>query len=114
MDHPLALDLFQYLEDMGIGIIHTSPGNFSAYQDREFIAILGGPDAYEGIGEVVQGILTEEEQEAVREPGGRRMYVKTNVWVEGQVVFVIAGSDRFETQRAHMENKATLASSISF
>jgi hypothetical protein len=112
IDYPLASDFFEFLIDRGIGIVYTSAVNFSQYDNERFIAILGGPDAYEGVGEVVQEVLVADEQDELRTTGNRRMYVKTNVWTGGQVVFVIAGSDRFETQKAHITDRMNLVSSL--
>lgn len=50
-------------------------------------------------------MLNESEQAYLRVRGNRRMYVKTNVWARGQVVMVVAGSNREETERAGEENK---------
>lgn len=81
---------------------------FDARKEEKFIVILGGPDAYDGVGEKVRKALAAEEQNHLREKGNRKMYVKTNVWRKGQVVYIIAGSDRDQTRKAHEENREKL------
>ncbi len=72
--------------------------------------ILGGPDAPEGVGERVQGVLSLLQGNSIREPRARRMFFKPNPWVEGQRVFIIAGSNRRETMTSHEENREDIAS----
>jgi hypothetical protein len=90
-------------------VIRASAGDFDQYKNERFIVILGGPDASEGVGKIVQGVLTGDEQNYLREKGNRKMYVKDDVWTQEQAVFVIAGSDRNGTQEAHKENRERLA-----
>ncbi len=99
------------MSNNGIEVIHTNAQDFERYKTERFIVTLGGPDAYEGVGAIVQspGLLTSEEQNYVRTKGNRRMFVKTNVWTQGQKVFVIAGSDRHQTQNAHLENRESVS-----
>lgn len=40
------------------------------------------------------------------------MYVKTNVWARGQVVMIIAGSDRGQTRQAGEENNLAVKTTI--
>jgi hypothetical protein len=103
IDYNLSKNFTAFLK--GINIIYTSPENFSKYKNRRFIVILGGPDAYEGVGEIVQEVLNRSEQDYLRIKGHRKMYVKTGVWTKRQVVIVIAGSDREQTMLAGNENK---------
>ena len=112
IDYNLSGELRGHLKSNGMDIIYTTPENFSDYTDSKFIVILGGPDAYDGVGEVVQGILDESEQAFLRVHGNRKMYIKTNVWKRGQVVMVIAGSDREETRKAGEENKLAVRKKI--
>ncbi len=107
IDYNLASEFFGFLKNNGIEVISTNAQNFDRYKTEKFIVILGGPDAYEGVGAIVQspGLLISEEQNFVRTKGNRKMFVKTNVWTQGQRVFIIAGSDRYQTQSAHLENR---------
>jgi Tol biopolymer transport system component len=110
IDYGLASDFFGFLGNKGIEVVHATVDDFEQHQDEKFVVILGGPDAYDGVGEIVQGVLSGDEQSFLREKGNRKMYVKTNVWGTGQRVMVIAGSDREQTKTAHQENRAQVSS----
>jgi parallel beta-helix repeat protein len=112
IDLNLSSNFTVFLKGQGVDIIYVNASNFSEYKQERFIVILGGPDAYEGVGEIVREVLNESEQGWLREKGNRRMYVKTNVWRTGQVVMIIAGSDREETQKACEENKGEVKGKI--
>jgi hypothetical protein len=112
IDNELASDFFEFLENKGIKVTYTDAEDFDRLKEEKTIVILGGPDAYEGVGEIVQEVLTEGEQNQIRENGNRKMYIRTNVWTEGQKVIIIAGSNREETKAAHQENKNQVSSEI--
>ncbi|MBU2560054.1 hypothetical protein KKA03_04075, partial [archaeon] len=105
-----ADDFFGFLQNKGIEVVYTTTADFDQFKEEESIVILGGPDAYEGVGDIVQEVLTESEQNQLRENGNRKMYVKTNVWTQGQKIMVIAGSNREDTRAAHQENKNQVSS----
>lgn len=108
IDYELASEFFGFLEDRGIEKTHVTADNFDDYKQNKFIIILGGPDAYEGVGGIVQQVLTDAEQGDIRKSGSKKMYVKTNIWRTGQVVIVIAGSNREMTKAAHQENQRSI------
>jgi protein-L-isoaspartate(D-aspartate) O-methyltransferase len=103
----IDLELAPFLEPM-LEVVHSNAKDFDRYKKEKFIVILGGPDAYEGIGEIVNGILDPEEEKYIRTPGKKRMYIKTNVWEDAQVVCIIAGSGRDQTKEAMLENLVRL------
>jgi parallel beta-helix repeat protein len=106
IDLNLSSGFFGFLRNQGIDIVYVNASNFSNYKTEKFIVILGGPDAPEGVGEVVREVLNESEQAELRTPGAKKMYVKANVWRSyNQVVMVIAGSGRDQTREAEEENK---------
>jgi protein-L-isoaspartate(D-aspartate) O-methyltransferase len=108
IDKALSVDLFNFLENRGIHPIKISAIEFEKYKKEKFIVILGGPDAYEGVGDIVREILDSEEEEYIRIPGKKRMYVKSDVWVDGQRICIIAGSGREQTKTAGIENQIRL------
>ncbi|RMF91219.1 MAG: hypothetical protein D6733_01705 [Methanobacteriota archaeon] len=110
IDYSLAAGFFGFLEGRGFDVVHVTAADFDQYKTEPFIVILGGPDAPEGVGEVVQGILTMAEGESIRKAGARRLYIKTDRWTSGQKVAVIAGSNRQETAMAEDESRAEIAS----
>ncbi len=90
--------LASQLEALGLSVKRVTADEFEAYKDSEIVLILGGPDAYDGVGAYVRQVLPLNEQNAIRK-GERGMYVKTDVWKEGQLVVVLAGEDRWQTSR---------------
>ncbi|MFC1454785.1 hypothetical protein ACFLQI_01710 [Candidatus Undinarchaeota archaeon] len=113
IDKELAGDALSYLGERGIAITEITSDNFQAYKDKHFIVILGGPDAPEGVGTIVSGILSEEERVYLRSQKGRKnLYIKTNVWKNSQVVMVLAGFDRSDTQSVSTEKQVEVASEL--
>ncbi len=112
IDSALASDFFGFLKNKGKEVISANASDFGNYSNEKFIVILGGPDAPEGIGAIVRQVLSESEQNAIREKGSAKMYVKPNAFAQGQVVFVIAGSDRERTKKAHEENRDAMHAKI--
>jgi len=105
IDYDLADEFIEFL-DMNNAIITTiSAADFPEHQEDKIILVLGGPDAYDGIGYIVQDILDGNEIEWIRKEGNFTMFIKTNTWRDGQLIIVLAGSDRDLTKAACMENK---------
>ncbi len=73
IDYARALDFVEFLENNGMEVIRASATDFDQYKNERFIVILGGPDAPEGVGEIVQRVLTGDEQDYLREKGNRKM-----------------------------------------
>lgn len=112
IDYPLALDFVEFLEER-FNLVSVGPGEFDSYRFSTHIVVLGGPDAYEGIGNITKGILSGEEQEEIRKVGSHVMYIKEDIFTSGQKVIVIAGATRNETRFAHMENRENVAGLLS-
>ncbi len=109
IDFSLASDLIEFFNNNGWEVIHATNADFDQYKNQKFIVILGGPDAYEGVGNITQRCLSDSQEEFLRSKGNRKMSVKTNVWSQqGQMVFIIAGSDRHETRSAHLANRGDI------
>ncbi|MEE8167819.1 MAG: hypothetical protein V3T58_02965 [Candidatus Hydrothermarchaeales archaeon] len=109
IDYELASDFFGFLGNKGMEVVHSTTTDFDQYKLEKFIVILGGPDAPEGVGDVVGEVLMNSDQNAIREQSAKKMYVKTNIWTTGQRVMVIAGSGRDQTKEAHQENRNQVA-----
>ncbi|GBE18092.1 hypothetical protein BMS3Abin16_00683 [archaeon BMS3Abin16] len=84
--------------------------------ENRVIIILGGPDALEGIGEIVSGLLSDAEKASVRGSGSQVFFVKSNVYtdryVAGQKVIVIAGADRFSTRSAGITHSSGVKTQV--
>jgi len=105
IDYSHARDFIDFLKSSGLDVTSTNISNFEHYKTGRLIIILGGPDAYDGVGGIVREVLTNNEGDAIREPGAKLMYKKSNVWMNRQKVVVIAGSGREQTKQAHYENR---------
>jgi len=112
IDKALAEEFFGFLKNQGIDIGIVNATEFEKVKTSKFIIILGGPDAPEGIGEIVKKLIAEDEQKFIRAKGNRKMYTITNKYATGQVIHILAGSDRNETKNAHAENRNTVAQKI--
>jgi DNA-binding beta-propeller fold protein YncE len=110
IDKSLGSEFFEYMENQGLEIVQLNATEFEQKKDEKFVVILGGPDAPEGIGEIVQEVLNESEQEQVRQSEAMEMYVKEDVWATGQMVVILAGSTRQQTREAARENRVQVAS----
>ncbi|WP_297437608.1 hypothetical protein [Thermococcus sp.] len=84
------------LENLGFSVKRVTATQFDAYKQSPFVIILGGPDAYDGVGAYVREALTVDEQNSIR-TGTRGIIIKSDVWADGQVVLVLAGPDRWGT-----------------
>ena len=58
---------------------------------------LGGPKAYEGIGEIVASYLTDDEEASLMEEGAMKIFVKLE---DGKKIIILAGNTRNETREA--------------
>jgi hypothetical protein len=109
IDSLMANEFLSKLEISRVSSTLTSASDFSIHMraGNRLIIILGGPDAPEGIGELVRDILSQNEQDAIRE-GRQLMFIKKNVYTNlfshSQKVIIIAGPDRNGTKRAGLEN----------
>ncbi len=112
IDRELAGDLIDLLSFIGFEVQVVGAGELSTVADAPRIIILGGPDAYEGVGAIVRTLLNSSLQEAVRAPGASFIVAFRDVWADGQVVVVAAGSDRYGTQRAHREGRQSLLEKV--
>ncbi len=86
----------EHFEKMGATVTRAKPEEFETYKKNKIIIILGGPKAYDGVGEYVKQVLDENEQEKVIN-GKQGIFIKRDVWERGQIVIVLAGKDRYQT-----------------
>ena len=116
VDKMLSTELFDYLEQKGLDVIHATAANFDSYKDEQFIIVLGGPDALEGVGEIVKGtgILGIDDADYLRTEGSSKKYLSTDPWGKNpdQTVWIFAGSDRHLTLQANRDNMVAVAQEI--
>lgn len=89
-------ELIEYLQKER-EVISITADQFSEYQQYQYYIILGGPDAPEGIGDIVTTILSTQEQEFLRNTKEYNLFIR----VKGnKTYFVLAGTDREQTKLA--------------
>jgi len=104
--YKLAENWIEFLKNESVPYKLINPAEFETHKKEKLIAILGGPNEIEGVGEIVKQLLTQEEQNWVEKPGNSRMYLKENVWREGQKVLIFAGSDKEMAAKARTGNRS--------
>jgi hypothetical protein len=118
IDLDLASDFFGFLGNRGLEVVHATSENFEEHKDEKFIVVLGGPDAPEGVGDIVKssGILSIDDVDNIRKEGSIKKFVASNPWNKrpGQVVWIIAGSNREETMLAHADHRASVSQDIAY
>ncbi|KYC44511.1 MAG: molybdopterin biosynthesis-like protein MoeZ [Candidatus Methanofastidiosum methylothiophilum] len=72
----------------------------SGYATYDYIIILGGPDSEEHTGDLSRRILSETDQNTLRNGNYKLMYETSDFFKMKQNVFVLAGSDRDYTKMA--------------
>jgi hypothetical protein len=103
IDKNLCEGTLDSIENMEI--IYAIPDDFENYKNEENILIIGGPQAYEGVGEIVKEALSGEEENSIIGGVNEGLFIKKDVWKSGQSVFIAGGKDRVETKRILKENK---------
>jgi len=101
IDKPLFSLVEVYLESEGFQLVYISAEEFQTQKENSRILILGGPNSPEGIGEIVQDILSDSDQEHLREEKGNRgLYKFRDTYADEQQINIVAGFDRFDTRQA--------------
>ena len=109
IDGALAQELYWLLENAGMVVVRANGATFQSYATENFIVVLGGHHAPEGVGDIVDSLLTDDEKELILSSNtSSNIFVKTNVWAKNQLVLVFAGYEREQTQLAWQENKERL------
>lgn len=113
VDGALAGDFIGFLGNQGVEVLRVNASEFRDVSGEEFIIILGGQNAPEGVGSIVGEVLDGREQEGLLSSNASRsMFVKASVWREGQVVRVFAGYEREQTRLAWVDNQDLVARAL--
>jgi hypothetical protein len=70
-----------------------------ALKSRKYLVILGGHQA-RVVTDLVSQLLTDEEKASLEKEGAQKIFMKYNVFSEGQIIIIIAGNDRENTLKA--------------
>lgn len=107
IDKGLNSDFISFVQaERDVKLVTAS--EFENYKKSTYIAIIGGNKAPEGVGDIVEKVLSEQEKTEISTKG--KMVIKLNVWQEGQVVVFLAGPDREKTKSVCQENKKAYTS----
>jgi hypothetical protein len=100
VDMPSAMKIKTFLENSNIAVHDIFPAStFGNLPTASYLFILGGPEAYESIGEVSAEYLTESEESYLTNTTNASRY-----WIKEKYrVVVIAGHTRNETALAEKE-----------
>ncbi len=129
VDAALAGSLLSYLDGEGVGYtLMQLPGDESnpecedvdlsmfgeARSNYRVILILGGHRAYGCVGSIVESLLNESEKEILERRGSVAIFIRYDVWAQGQTVVVAAGNTRNETVEAHQYYKDKLREMLKY
>ncbi len=99
IDMPTAERMKSVLEAMGFEVRIFSPEEYSDALDYgQFVIVLGGHKAPEGIGQISSSLLSPEEKSKLERRNYAYYFVKRGP--ERKPVVVVAGNDRYGTYRA--------------
>ena len=77
------------------------PVDFDEYRRESFIVILGGHNAPEGVDRIVSQLLDEDEKKYLEDEwSASKVFIKKDVWTEGQRIFIFAGHEASQTRQA--------------
>ncbi len=101
----LAKDFISNLnnESIPLGIVMDQ---FEKVKKEQYIIVLGGSRGAGSVDEFVKQVLTEQEQQAGNQPGGK-MFLKENIFAQGQVIVVFTGTDEAAAADARKNNRKT-------
>ncbi|MFH1403688.1 MAG: hypothetical protein ABIH11_05400 [Candidatus Altiarchaeota archaeon] len=98
LDMPAASAIGELMEKNNLPYTVVGAGEFDAYRASRHVIILGGHGSPEGVGDVVEGLLTSfERQSLTSDTDSSFLFRKRGVWTEGQTVWILAGHDVDDT-----------------
>ena len=78
----------------------VGPEEFREHMDAELIIVLGGPEAYEGVGNLSKFLLPSSDSDYLIMVEDSYVVYMAQPLFEGQLIFVLAGHDRYGTRQA--------------
>ena len=101
----MAKEFFNTLNNESIPLAIISE-QFDKVKNEKYIVVLGGAKGPGSVEDFVKLVLTKEEQAAASQPGGK-MFVKENVFTQGQTIIVFAGTDEAAAAEARKNGRKT-------
>ncbi len=112
IDYNLNSDIISTLRNRDLNVVYFGKSD-TGYTSYPYVIILGGPDSLDHTGYLSLQILPSNESYNLRNIKGYQIFYETrDRWISKQEVFVIAGSDRDNTQFAVESNLVTLIDRI--
>jgi hypothetical protein len=81
-----------FLATKGITVKHVEPAQFGANKGAPYVVVMGGV-AEPGMSDLIKEAVGAQDFASLGTPGAGKMYVRSNVWGQGQNILVFAGSD---------------------
>jgi hypothetical protein len=101
----MAKEFFNTLSNESIPLAIVSE-QFEKVKNEKYIFVLGGAKGPGSVDDFVKLVLTKEEQASAGQPGGK-MFVKENVFTQGQTIIVFSGSDEAAAAEARKNGRKT-------
>jgi hypothetical protein len=101
----MAKDFITTLNNESITMAITMD-QFDKIKNEKYIIVLGGSKGASGVDAFIKQVLTAEEQKAANQPDGK-MFVKENVFSQGQRIIVFMGPDEAAAANARKNGRKT-------
>jgi hypothetical protein len=101
-----AADWQKFLASKEISLKNVPPSDLTAFKNAQYVVLLGPLDEANGIKPLVEKALIKAEFDQMNQPGSSAMFVKSNVWSQGQEVIIYTGSGDKGVETARKANRA--------
>ena len=101
-----AADWAKFLASKNIPVKNVAPSDLAAFKDAPYVVLLGAMDEAGGIKPLAEKALSKSEFEKMNQAGSSAMFVKSNVWGQGQEVIIFTGSGDKGVETARKANRA--------
>lgn len=104
IDFELNQELIGFLRER-FDVVRSPAQDFTNHKQALRILILGGPEAKD-VGRFAGEVLAPAWQDELRKKKGEKnIYIESSKWTEAQVVLVVAGNNRYDTQAVAQQEK---------
>ena len=115
IDLPLVAGYIDNYRAAGVDVQTISAQDLPAHMNDSLILILGGQHAPEGVGGIVDGILTEREKADVLASWDAKVIaILPGIWTPKQKVMVFAGYGKEQTRKLFGEAQGDILKSLRF
>lgn len=112
IDHDGASSLYAFMRANGVTPTFTNAESFDEHKYVKDVIILGGHGAPEGVGDIVDQLLTSSQKQALETPDATAYHTLTDEYSIGQHIHVLAGYTEDDTQMAWNQNKDALLEAL--